>query len=737
MSNIKDVAKAAGVSVSTVSNILNNKTSVSEELHQKVITAMEELNYHPNFLAMNLRKKNISFIGVVLSSLDSHYHQIYEGINRVCKKLKCQPILKIASSPSEEYNEIESLIQLSVSGIIVVSFNLNEDLIKRYSATGVPIVFVDHYPINSDHNVVRFDNKHIVGKLTRMLGKEQKRVGLITGSCALGSEADCKKGYLDALDSLAQSEPIIFETDFCKEKAFEGLVGYLRGLRKVPDCFIASAPHLAKTVFEILRLLDIRDVEIYTLSGDSWYKHRGDTISYLRRESIRCGIQAAELLFENMKKPATFDTRLVTVEFHQDTFDVFEEQKAPAVLDSKKKTLKLLLLESNVSSAVEKLSKNFTAQTGIEVSVTTATQQELMEIIPNNAKTGSDEYDIVMVDMHLLQQLKKEDIFLKLNNLLDLDEILPRYIRDVRSYIISEADGEDLYALPILVGYQILAYRGDLFDDELLKKKFYSKYGVQLRPPHTWNEFNLVAKFFTREFNEESPVKYGTCLVGGKPDGIMSEFLPRQWSYRGKFLGNNGLDMVSVSNLKAVKNLCESYRYSYPGCENFLEDEQVREFAKGDIAMISTYNVHLQDHLDLSDQNIRFARLPGTSVLIGGWLLGISAHSKNVKESAMFLDWEMSSRISVHSSLLGQISPFKSVFYDNELLTIYPWMSTINEREVALRSKEFCTLNLPDDNLGRRLELSLSENIWDAIFGKLPPEEVMKKTEEQFPGAFK
>ena len=85
MSNIKDVAKLAGVSVSTVSNILNNKTSVSEELHQKVIRAMEELDYHPNFLAINLRRKKIGFIGVVVSSLTGHYHQMFEGINQIAK----------------------------------------------------------------------------------------------------------------------------------------------------------------------------------------------------------------------------------------------------------------------------------------------------------------------------------------------------------------------------------------------------------------------------------------------------------------------------------------------------------------------------------------------------------------------------------------------------------------------------------------------------------------------------
>ncbi len=118
-------------------------------------------------------------------------------------------------------------------------------------------------------------------------------------------------------------------------------------------------------------------------------------------------------------------------------------------------------------------------------------------------------------------------------------------------------------------------------------------------------------------------------------------------------------------------------------------------------------------------------------------MLGINAYSKQIKESALFLNWEMSNRISVHSSLLGQVSPFKSVFYDNELLTIYPWMSTINERSIALRGKEFCSLNFQDDNAGRQLELTLSENIWSAILDKMPPEDVVRKTQEQFPGIFR
>lgn len=736
MSNIKDVAKHAGVSVATVSNILNNKTSVSEELHQKVIKAMEELDYHPNFLATNLRRKKIGFIGVVVSSLTGHYHQILEGINQIAKEHRCQPILKIVSSASEEIREIDLLLQLSVSGIIVMSSYLNEKVIRHYDKTGVPVVFVDHYPINTVHNVVRFDNYQIVGNLTMELMKQQKTVGIITGSRFLGSEEECVRGYLDNLDTALQPVPLVFETDFNKERAFAGLINYLCGLRDLPDCIIASAAHLAKTVSEICSMLNMKDVSVFALSGDSWYKYRGDSMSYLRRDAIRCGIQAATLLFQNMEKPAIFETKQICIEPHGVVQQMFEQQIFVAPEGSRGKTLKLLLLESNVSKTVETLSRDFTAQTGIHVSVTAASQTELIRIILESARNHSSQYDIIMADMHRMQQLKQEAVFCRLNELVPLEKIMPRYIRDVRSYILSENESEDLYALPILAGYQMLAYRTDLFEDDLLKKKFYLKYGVQLCPPRTWNEFNLIAKFFTRQFNEESPVEYGTCLTGGRPEGIMAEFLPRQWSYKGKFFGSNGLDMVSVANLRAVKNLCESYQYSYPDCMDFLEEEQVQEFGKGDIAMISSYNVHLQDKLDFTNQKVRFARIPGTSALIGGWMLGINAYSKHIEESALFLNWEMSDRISVHSSLLGQISPFKSVFYDSELLTIYPWMRIVSEPAIALREKEFGTRSFPNDHVGR-LEQTFSDNLWRAILGEIMPEEALKNTQTCFPDAFR
>lgn len=82
MPTIKDVAKEAGVSIATVSNIMNNKASVSEETYQKVYEAIEKLDYKPNMLARNLKSNGVKFLGVIVPTFLGIYQDILEGIQR-------------------------------------------------------------------------------------------------------------------------------------------------------------------------------------------------------------------------------------------------------------------------------------------------------------------------------------------------------------------------------------------------------------------------------------------------------------------------------------------------------------------------------------------------------------------------------------------------------------------------------------------------------------------------------
>lgn len=727
MANIKDVAELAGVSVSTVSNVLNDKVSVSEKLYQRVVRAMQELNYHPNLQAMNLRNKKVSFIGIIVSDLSGHYHQIIEGIFRVINQKNGQLILKIVKNAQEEQRAIDTLVQLNVGGIIVISSIIDERLISRYQSLQQVVVFADLYPKNYEYSMVRFDNYSIVKKLTGELLERNLRVGLVCGAEDLGSEDDCIRGYLSCFPEETGEGSVLFTIGMQKEWAFSDLIESMHRCPEIPDCLIASNDQLAEIAFDVCNTIGANHVKIYALSGNSCFTNYHENIVRIQREAILCGMEVAGLVLKKLENAISFDTRQITIEDQTGGISGIEIGAGVAGQEKGQKTLRLLLLESRVSNAIWHLAADFTNRTGLEVSITTAGQQELLRMIREEVDRGSNRYDIYMVDIDWLPMLRKKNALYRLNERMDIQSLLSRYIPSISEHIMA---GDEICALPILSGYQMLAYRRDLFEDATLKKMFYIKHGIPLQPPRTWNEFNLVAKFFTREFNEDSPVKYGTCLRGSLSNGIMSEFLPRLWSYQERMFNRGKISVDSVVNLEALRNICECYRYSYPDCMNYFEEQQIEEFLRGDIAMISTWNVHWQNKRGGISSCVAFENIPGNISLNGEWLLGINSLSAQAEESICFLKWEMSDKISVQSALLGQVSPFQNVFHNNELKTIYPWIDVVYKGSTITKEKELKKLFPVRDGEAADLELVIAGNIRKTMMNEITPEDALKNIKE-------
>ena len=80
---------------------------------------------------------------------------------------------------------------------------------------------------------------------------------------------------------------------------------------------------------------------------------------------------------------------------------------------------------------------------------------------------------------------------------------------------------------------QILIYRKDLFDDPILKRMFYEKFGGELNVPTNFDEFNNVSKFFTEKYNPDSPVEYGTSSSLTTTSGICTDFEMRYRAFGG------------------------------------------------------------------------------------------------------------------------------------------------------------------------------------------------------------
>ena len=153
---IKDVAERAGVSVTTVSRVLNNRGSLSNKTREKVHTAMEELNYYPNQLAVNLFKKRSMLVGLIVPDVS---HPFYgTEIKYIEEYLYEQGYkLMLCNAGEDQQREKDYLTMLQrnkVDGIIIASHTLD---LEDYNKVNLPVVALDRYlgrnipTISADH----------------------------------------------------------------------------------------------------------------------------------------------------------------------------------------------------------------------------------------------------------------------------------------------------------------------------------------------------------------------------------------------------------------------------------------------------------------------------------------------------------------------------------------------------------------------------------------------------------
>lgn len=146
MVTIKDVARRAGVSITTASYVLNGKGNISTATRQRVLAAAEELNYHPNAHARHLKKRKTRTIGVFISRFGGlFYEEILDGIHQVILETDYELVVCPETRATSRI-----LAHRQVDGAIVFDVKINSDLITRLAWKHFPIVTLDRY-LKSDY----------------------------------------------------------------------------------------------------------------------------------------------------------------------------------------------------------------------------------------------------------------------------------------------------------------------------------------------------------------------------------------------------------------------------------------------------------------------------------------------------------------------------------------------------------------------------------------------------------
>ena len=194
---IYDVARVAGVSMATVSRVVNGNANVKEKTRQKVLDAIEELDYRPNAVARGLASKRTTTVGVVLPTITSPYFaEIARGIDDIASMYKYNVIL--ANSDGDEEKElkvIESLFSKQVDGIVYMGSFMTEKVRKQLKSTRTPIVLAGMIDVDKQMSSVNIDYHLAAHQTTAELAKNNKRIAFVSGSLEEVENTERMVGY--------------------------------------------------------------------------------------------------------------------------------------------------------------------------------------------------------------------------------------------------------------------------------------------------------------------------------------------------------------------------------------------------------------------------------------------------------------------------------------------------------------------------------------------------------------
>lgn len=203
MANIKDVARSAGVSVSTVSRVINNSASVVPEKRNAVLAAMEALKYQPNTLARALVSSRSNCIGLLVGEIDSPFFaQLMSGVYKVAMNAGKHVIVTAGYHHTEqERASVEFMQERRCDGLIIHSKALPDSEIIELFQRDTPVMLVNRCIPGWEHKCVYLDNDYGAYLAVRhLIGRGHRNIGYVGTNIGIEDGEDRVVGYRKALE---------------------------------------------------------------------------------------------------------------------------------------------------------------------------------------------------------------------------------------------------------------------------------------------------------------------------------------------------------------------------------------------------------------------------------------------------------------------------------------------------------------------------------------------------------
>ena len=326
---IKDIAKALGVSTSTVSRALRDSYEISPETKQLVLECAEKLNYRPNPIALSLKERRSLSIGVVVCEIaNSFFSQIINGIESIAYDKGYNVIISQSNESYErEMMDLQYLASRSVDGLLISLSTETNDIshLQSLHQKGLPVVLFDRVSHEiQTHNVVVDNFRGAYEATEHLLQNGYKNIAAIAHSEFLSITAERLAGYKQALEQYN----IKYNPSYVKHCFYGGLVfseieeavNKLYTLKTKPDAIITMSDKLTTGCLKTLirRGVNIpNDVALVGFCNSDIAELLNPSLTVIRQPALEMGKAATELLLQliESKRPVTqFENRVLTPE---------------------------------------------------------------------------------------------------------------------------------------------------------------------------------------------------------------------------------------------------------------------------------------------------------------------------------------------------------------------------------------------------------------------------------------
>ncbi|MEK3884688.1 LacI family DNA-binding transcriptional regulator [Paenibacillus sp. PL2-23] len=323
MVTIKDIAKAAGVSPSTVSRVVSNHPRISKATTQKVKKIMEEMGYHPNIMAKSLVSKTTKTLAIMLPRpaeelfQDFFFGELLRGILTQSTRAGYDMLLAAATSPQDESETISRLVLgRRVDGVILLSARKNDPLIELLSQHSFPTVLIGR---SDDHtNILSVDNNNeqaAFDATQHLIIQGHERIGFVSGPPDLTVSHDRMEGYRRAMKTagLPIRAEWIVEGEFLQQSGYRAM-SFMMGLPERPSGLVVIDDVVGFGVLRGLNELGYsvpNDISLVSFNNIALSELATPPISSVDIGTYQLGYTASQMLIRHINEEEIYQSRMI------------------------------------------------------------------------------------------------------------------------------------------------------------------------------------------------------------------------------------------------------------------------------------------------------------------------------------------------------------------------------------------------------------------------------------------